>query len=76
MQVIKGHFPSIHCHHWLLTHDPPYDFSREAGSPAFKGNLIFFAVLWLELRAYTLNHSTSPFFVIFKKKIVSHELFA
>jgi hypothetical protein len=34
----------------------------------------FFAVLRLELRVYTLSHSTSPFLGIFK--IESHELFA
>jgi hypothetical protein len=36
----------------------------------------FFAVPGLELRAYTLSHSTSPFFVIGVFKIGSRELFA
>jgi hypothetical protein len=35
----------------------------------------FFAVLGLELRAYTLSHSTSPFFVMGLFKIGSCELF-
>jgi hypothetical protein len=39
--------------------------------------LIFFAVLGFELRAYTLNHSTSPFFCdFFFLKIGPCELFA
>jgi hypothetical protein len=33
-------------------------------------------VLGFELRAYTLSHSTSPFFVMDFSKIGSHELFA
>jgi hypothetical protein len=37
---------------------------------------LFIAVLELELRAYTLNHSTSPFFVKGFFKIGSRELFA
>jgi hypothetical protein len=36
----------------------------------------FFALLGFELMAYTLGHSTSPFFVLGIFKIVSHELFA
>jgi hypothetical protein len=32
-------------------------------------------VLGLELRAYTLSHSTSPFFVMGFFEIGSHELF-
>jgi hypothetical protein len=36
---------------------------------------LFFAVLGLELRAYTLRHSTSPIFVKVFFKIGSHELF-
>jgi hypothetical protein len=38
--------------------------------------LFFFAVLGLELRAYTLSHSTSPIFVMGFFEIGSHELFA
>jgi hypothetical protein len=38
--------------------------------------LFFFAVLGLELRAYTFSHYTSPFFVMGVFEIVSHELFA
>jgi hypothetical protein len=33
------------------------------------------AILGFELRAYTLNHSTSPFFVIGFFEIGVHELF-
>jgi hypothetical protein len=43
------------------------------------GNLHFLCVcmvLGFELRAYTLSHSTSPFFFIISFKIESHELFA
>jgi hypothetical protein len=36
----------------------------------------FFAVLELELRAYTLSHSTNPFFVMGLFKIGSCKLFA
>jgi hypothetical protein len=37
----------------------------------------FFVVLGFELKAYTLNHSTSPpFFLIDFLEIVSHKLFA
>jgi hypothetical protein len=36
----------------------------------------FFEVLGFELRAYTLSHSTRPFFVMVFFKIGSHELFA
>jgi hypothetical protein len=36
----------------------------------------FFAVLGLELRAYTLSHSTSPFFEMGFFEIRSCELFA
>jgi hypothetical protein len=36
----------------------------------------FFAVLGLELRAYTLSHSTSPFFVMGVFEIGSHKKFA
>jgi hypothetical protein len=38
--------------------------------------LFFFKELGFELRAYTLNHSTSPFFVIGFFEIGSHKLFA
>jgi hypothetical protein len=38
--------------------------------------VIIFAVLGLELRAYTLSHSTSPFFVIGIFEIGSYKLFA
>jgi hypothetical protein len=47
--------------------------------PSTKFNLIFFfffAVLGFEFRAYTLIHSTSPFFVIGISQIGSHKLFA
>jgi hypothetical protein len=38
---------------------------------------IFFAVLGLELRAFTLSHSTSPIFVRdFFFEVASHKLFA
>jgi hypothetical protein len=37
---------------------------------------IFFAVLGLELRACTLSHSTSPFFVMSFFEIGSCDLFA
>jgi hypothetical protein len=37
---------------------------------------IYFVVLGSELSAYTLSHSTSPFFVMGFFKIGSHELFA
>jgi hypothetical protein len=36
----------------------------------------FFSVLGLELKAFTLSHSTSPIFVMGFFKIGSHELFA
>jgi hypothetical protein len=36
----------------------------------------FFVVLELELRTYTLNHSTSPLFVVGFLKIDSYKLFA
>jgi hypothetical protein len=36
----------------------------------------FFVVLGLELRAYALSHSTSPFFVMGVFEIGSQELFA
>jgi hypothetical protein len=36
----------------------------------------FFAVLGFELRASTLSHSTSPFFVMGFLEIGSHKLFA
>jgi hypothetical protein len=36
----------------------------------------FFAVLRLELMAYNLSHSTSPFLVMNVFKIESHKLFA
>jgi hypothetical protein len=36
----------------------------------------FFPVLEFEFRAYTLNHSTSPFFVMAFFEIGSHEPFA
>jgi hypothetical protein len=36
----------------------------------------FFAALGLELRAFTLSHSTSPFFVMGILEIGSHKLFA
>jgi hypothetical protein len=36
----------------------------------------FFSVLGLELRAYTLIHSTSPIFVMIFLQIGSQELFA
>jgi hypothetical protein len=36
----------------------------------------FFFFFWLELRAYTSRHSTSPFSVLGIFKIGSHELFA
>jgi hypothetical protein len=36
----------------------------------------FFAVLGFELRAYTLNHCTSPFFVMGVFEIGSQALFA
>jgi hypothetical protein len=35
----------------------------------------FFSVLQLELRAFTLSHSASPFFVMGIFEIGSHELF-
>jgi hypothetical protein len=38
--------------------------------------IIFFSVLGLELRAFTLSHSTSPVFVIGFFEIVPGELFA
>jgi hypothetical protein len=38
--------------------------------------LSFFSVLGLELRAFTLSHSTSPIFVKVFFEIGSHELFA
>jgi hypothetical protein len=37
---------------------------------------LFFAVLEFELRAFTLSHSTSPFFVKGFFEIRSHKLFA
>jgi hypothetical protein len=37
---------------------------------------VFFPVLGFELRAYTLSHSTSPFFVLDVFKIGSCKLFA
>jgi hypothetical protein len=37
---------------------------------------LFFVVLGFELRAYTLNHSTTPFFIMGFFEIGSHELFA
>jgi hypothetical protein len=37
---------------------------------------VFFAVLGLELRTYTLSHSTSPFFVLDFFEIGSCKLFA
>jgi hypothetical protein len=37
---------------------------------------IYFAVLGLELKAYTLSHSTSPFFVMGFYEMGSHKLFA
>jgi hypothetical protein len=36
----------------------------------------FFSVLGLELRAYTLSHSTSPFFTMNFFEILSRQLFA
>jgi hypothetical protein len=39
-------------------------------------NFMSLVVLGFELRAYTLNHSTSPFFVLGIFKIGSHGLFA
>jgi hypothetical protein len=36
----------------------------------------FFIVLGLELRAYTLSHSTSPFLVMIVFEIGAYELFA
>jgi hypothetical protein len=48
--------------------------SREKKGCFFWGG--FFALLGLELRAYTLSHSTSPFFVMGFFQIESHELFA
>jgi hypothetical protein len=36
----------------------------------------FFAILGFELRAFTLSHSTSPFFVMNFFEIGSQELFA
>jgi hypothetical protein len=38
--------------------------------------LFIFVVLGLELGAYTLSHSTSPFFVLGIFEIASHEQFA
>jgi hypothetical protein len=38
--------------------------------------LFYFVVLWLEFRASTLSHSTSPFFVLGFFEVGSHELFA
>jgi hypothetical protein len=38
--------------------------------------VVVFAALGLELRAYILSHSTSPFFVMGFFKIGSNELFA
>jgi hypothetical protein len=38
--------------------------------------ILFFAVLGLELKVYTLSRSTSPFFVKGFFEIGSHELFA
>jgi hypothetical protein len=37
--------------------------------------LIFFLVLGFELKAYTLSHSTSPFFVMVFFELGSHKLF-
>jgi hypothetical protein len=42
---------------------------------AFVSFCFVFGVLEFELRAYTLSHSTSPFFVMVFFKIGSHELF-
>jgi hypothetical protein len=41
-----------------------------------KVSWVFFAVLGLELRTYTLSHSTSPFFVLDFFEIGSFKLFA
>jgi hypothetical protein len=38
--------------------------------------ILFFAVLGLEIRAYTLSHCTTPFFVMGFLMIGSHKLFA
>jgi hypothetical protein len=43
---------------------------------AFNSGFFFFAVLGVELRAFTLSHSTSPFFVKVFFEIGSYELFA
>jgi hypothetical protein len=42
----------------------------------YKGSLFYFAVLGFELRAYTLSHSTSHFFVKGFFEIGSRKLFA
>jgi hypothetical protein len=57
----------------------PLTFGRLQGlSKSFIKNsfFFFFAVLGLELRAFTLSHSTSPIFVIRFFEIGSGELFA
>jgi hypothetical protein len=42
----------------------------------FKIGFLFLVILWFELRAYTLSHSTSHFFVKGSLEIRSCELFA
>jgi hypothetical protein len=44
--------------------------------PTFPNEGIFFAVLGFELRAYTLSHSTSSFFIMGFFEIGSQKLFA
>jgi hypothetical protein len=53
---------------WLQHHCSFFPFSSSF--------FFFLAVLGLELRAYTLSHSTSPFLVMGFFEIGSHELFA
>jgi hypothetical protein len=53
-----------------------YENFYKEGKPLGKREFFFFSVLGLELRAYTLSHSTSPFFVRGFFEIGFCELFA
>jgi hypothetical protein len=64
---------ALNCHPPDLCPLSSLDYRCETPVP---GTLaFFFAVLRLELRAYTLSHSTSPIFVKGFFEIGSHELF-
>jgi hypothetical protein len=62
--------------HWTERETIPRHNKEEICNKYICVYIYIFSVLELELRAYTLSHSTSPFFVMVSFEIRSHKLFA